>query len=570
MAAMRFLAILTVGTFAQWLPEKCADVGQGTPVDHGVAVLTGFSLPEEVAVLLSEMDRGCTFQQNSDKAWAEDCWLNASSAAMQALGRRLLATVVPEECGFKAARLPLRRFSAEEPGAHADHGPSWTVLLHLSKGATCFGDNTSSCLEHAPGDLAVWHNSGHGPMHATRLPAGSAQKVVLNLGLFAKDLAACRGLRLAAAGGGESIYSEVAFSQGCAARNLDVIYDETNCQNAARDYGVTDGGTESTTDRPRGCNYVPNPVNEMKLNVHPTGNANPTSLASSSGAHYCMIRTTTTSETSTTTETASTSSVTSATSTTTATATTKTATTATVTTVTATTTATVSSSTGTTTSETTTSTATTTTSSATTTTSRTTTSSVTTTMTVTVTTMPVMTTTAAVVDALTTTALAGTSGTLPATGGAAVTSLGVAVETTKAGDVTTAGDVMTAGDVATTIAHAVTAGQAAVTTAAAATTAAVVTTAASVAGNAATAAVVASSTTNAFLAPTAAGTAAATMTTTLANAAASSTSTTVAAATVTTTGTGYDIVVRLFPGEFSATSPLSPLAFCLLVLVANA
>lgn len=145
---------------------------------------------------------------------AVDCSLPMTNVT-RTVAQELLKLVIPAHCeqinGLQ--NLPVRRFP---PGAweeiHIDSGPSWTVLLHLSHGATVFHPQGGGNVEvhHAPGDTIVWLNSGSGPLHSWRSSATS-EKLVINFGVevsSSEALAKCSGIALTAAGcaGPELIY----------------------------------------------------------------------------------------------------------------------------------------------------------------------------------------------------------------------------------------------------------------------------------------------------------------------------------------------------------------------------
>jgi len=122
----------------------------------------------------------------------EDCVLGADDMVVRKVLSRLVETVSSRQCIKDPMSLPIRRFpSGTSEGTHAGKGPSYTILLHLSHGATVFhGQGPSGMTKtvpHAPGDVMAWWNFRGMPAHSGNASSGE-DKLVVNLGLFPSEV----------------------------------------------------------------------------------------------------------------------------------------------------------------------------------------------------------------------------------------------------------------------------------------------------------------------------------------------------------------------------------------------
>jgi len=180
-------------------------------------LLPAFATSADVSTLTEMIHRDCIWRAASHLG-AEDCNLPVRPLTPTALlAARLLERVIPKQCEIVPYELPVRRFR-KDSADHADAGPSWTLLLHLSHGATAFVASKGAVsgrreVVHTPGDAIMWKNTGHGPLHSTRL-LESGDKLMLNVGIFADDLLSCRGIHLQGAGCGPPSALWIGFGYG--------------------------------------------------------------------------------------------------------------------------------------------------------------------------------------------------------------------------------------------------------------------------------------------------------------------------------------------------------------------
>eukprot|EP00927_Polykrikos_kofoidii_P062205 TRINITY_DN57021_c0_g1_i1.p1 TRINITY_DN57021_c0_g1~~TRINITY_DN57021_c0_g1_i1.p1 ORF type:complete len:310 (-),score=41.50 TRINITY_DN57021_c0_g1_i1:317-1246(-) len=188
-------------------------VVSGTDLSHQVCsnnasippALRGAVGDEHVVELLTSVE-SCTWSRSRCFGGAAlDCKLPMDSTTKH-VAEALLSLVLPPHCEARAlvdgmTSLPVRKFPAGAAEAgHVDIGPGWTVLLHLSDGATAFHSlGQRKAVPHTPGDTIAWWNTGSSPEHSWEsTPLG--KKVVVNFGVEMSNVSSCDGISLTAAG----------------------------------------------------------------------------------------------------------------------------------------------------------------------------------------------------------------------------------------------------------------------------------------------------------------------------------------------------------------------------------
>lgn len=170
----------------------------------GIPLFRGAIDKDQITELLSQTESCSWSVSHCFHGQALDCKLPMFNTTKH-VAESLLRLVLPSHCRGESSIddmhfLPVRRFpNGISDSGHVDAGPSWTVLLHLSSGATAFyPEGKLVQVPHAPGDAFAWWNTGQSPEHS--VVSSFDEKVVINFGVEVAEQGKCNGVTLTAAG----------------------------------------------------------------------------------------------------------------------------------------------------------------------------------------------------------------------------------------------------------------------------------------------------------------------------------------------------------------------------------